>query len=206
MAGGDELRDYGLFGNNPLYDIENYMMKMEDSLNSADFVYNMMSHKGAVALPGDARSDVTVRKMFKDLGFKPDEAVERLAKMRGITDEKQIARLGDSAMEAGTAGDLYRYKEAFEGPKSSMWFAKVMDSFMASFKANVTAPFPGFHLRNLVSGQFRNLVAGNFSFQSMKQSIDILHGKEIANANRIPAVVQRWEKIRAASGHQGFQG
>jgi hypothetical protein len=76
------------------------------------------------------------------------------------------------------AKDVARLMQTFTQPDEAKAALQAIDAFTNAFKLGVTSPFPGFHVRNFISGQFNNYVAGAFSPQALKQANDLMGGKE----------------------------
>lgn len=81
---------------------------------------------------------------------------DQLARELGI-DVKDLAR---RAVPEQIAGDITRYMESFQSPKPLRGVLAAYDAALDLFRHSLTAPFPAFHARNLMSGIYYNSVAG----------------------------------------------
>jgi len=195
-----EGRKYGLFGNNPIVEAQDYFERMEDTLHRADVGMNILSYPSALRRAGTSQaSGRRLGDVLEELGYDVEPALDLLAKKRNITDPQELKSLADQHLDLKVNKDLQNWNTMFRAPEATKFFTGIMDSFMSAFKANVTAPFPGFHVRNAMSGQLRNAVAGSFSMQSFKDSIYMMMGWDIAGADKLPFVIDRWNKITSAS-------
>lgn len=111
-----------------------------------------------------------------------DDLVEKTPK--GI----DTSGLKDFYVPKDIAEELHRLEESFRTPESFKTLTgKIIDPINKLWQASVTRAFPAFHLRNLVSGQFQNWVAGVWSPKAMRQSHMIMQGRyEDAKLSELP--------------------
>lgn len=98
---------------------------------------------------------VGIQRVFRGLGMDSDRAADWFAKTFNmpINDVLQLK------INRGTAKAIQNVMQASKNPE---WFGvlgEMVDKFNRAFKGAVTLPFPGFHLRNLISGQHMNLAS-----------------------------------------------
>ncbi|QDV24777.1 hypothetical protein [Aureliella helgolandensis] len=101
----------------------------------------------------------------------------------------------------GVDGDthlaLTRRMKPFSSPDEVGYFAKGMHRFMNVFRSGLTAPWPAFHARNLLSGQVHNAMVGAKDptgkgpmayFKPLKEAYDLRNGEPIKGiAEDIPS-------------------
>lgn len=89
-------------------------------------------------------------------GLHPDRALNHLASLTGRT----VDELKKLSVPSEIANALGSAREMNSNPQ---WFGvlgDLVDRFTRMFTGGVTLPFPGFHGRNLTSGQYVNLTSG----------------------------------------------
>ena len=77
---------------------------------------------------------------------------------------------------------MLKLGRAWSAPEELAPLVSGWDKLSNLFKTWVTAPFPAFHMRNLVSGFFNQWRDDAFSLGANKQAIDILRGGLLAKA------------------------
>jgi len=202
----EETLERGLFGNFPLWDLSKYLERMEDSLNKGEFTMDVLRnplalHKNA---PPAAQAGVTIRTALMELGFDADEALKPLMRVHQpgipVTDDA-LRRFGMTPLAKEVSDDLTRFQQLFEDPGAPTLVGKFLDSLQAIFKANVTSPFPAFHVRNHVTGILRNKVGGMFSMKSYQQATAWMMGKPLKGLETNPIVQQEFAKLQRRMGH-----
>jgi len=118
---------------------------------------------------------------------------------------RQISQLKNMRIPRREAADLKRMISVLKTPQGVGKVLTVVDSVTNLFKSGVTGFWPGFHARNMMSGQLQNAITGQFSFRSIKNGWDLIHGTDISDAHTIPEVARRLaadgvEKPTAADG------
>lgn len=101
------------------------------------------------------KGGITAAKAYKALGMDPQASIAWIAKKLGVT-EKQARkfRFDPELVEA-----IQKSSEAIKSGPWREFIAKHVDQFNRMFKSGVTLPFPGFHIRNWISGQHMNLAS-----------------------------------------------
>ncbi len=180
----------GIYGNHPLIDFAwrtaNYHQAMDagKQVLTAFADPKILEHAHATTLtPGKT---VKLGKVLEDLRFDPDTAMKKIAELRGGGAE-DIAKLADTLIPEDLAKDLSRFVESFKGPRAVGDLVKVYDAFSNLFKVGVTSPWPAFHARNFLSGQFQNWLHGQFSLNSFNQAKEVAAGKN-ADVADIPVL------------------
>lgn len=198
-----ELRKLGLFGNDPLVDYKMARTAARQSIDTTRQIVETLAQPGilkpaaaAAAAAGD-KSTRSLGEVFKALGIKIGDkdggAVKAMHDLMGMAldprdPDKYIRDFAKSRIDAGLADDLLRVRKAYTSPEPVRQVMQIVDNLQNWSKSLWTTPWPAFHARNVASGQFDNWVAGTFSFGSVKKAWDMLRGKAVAGAARIPEV------------------
>lgn len=116
-----------------------------------------------------------------DQGFKA--AHLEAAKMLGI-DPADFDKFKDYGLPMDVAKDLGRIGKAWSTPESLAPVVQAWDNAVNWFKRNLTVPFPGFHVRNLMSGVFNMWrdgegAAGAISGPAGDAMMGLIRGREI---------------------------
>lgn len=99
---------------------------------------------------------VMVETAFKEAGMNPAYAMNYLAKATGMTIDQVASKQIPADVAAAIKGTL----EITKTPAWQNQIASAVDTFNGLFKRAVTLPFPSFHTRNFISGQYNNLASG----------------------------------------------
>lgn len=201
-----EARKLGLFSNNPAYDLENYIGRAMDSGNAGSLTIGILSKEKYMARGGS--EELRLANVLHRLKMDVPKSLQLIAERRGYgtLNEDQLRALGNHFVDPKVHKDLEQINHVFKGPEAAGWAGRVMDSFMNTFKANVTSPFPAFHVRNLLSGQIRNMLAGTWSWKSFKDAGKLLHGGEVEGLEKLPALQLRYKQIVETYPHLVQQG
>lgn len=104
----------------------------------------------------NTQTGIPLVQTLKEIGLNPETSIQHLAELRGTTPERLAKmRVDRDAYSAIKASREYRRLPMFMetiGPaidKATQWF-----------KNNVTVPWPNFHLRNLMGGQYNWAASG----------------------------------------------
>ena len=194
------------FGNHPLQDYGTYFERTAKLRGAADASHSLLastaidlSQPGAQAPAGSRR----VLDVLKDAGLDfqvvnspsgPLGGTAELAKRLGLTNP---AQLGNYVVPGEVAGDLTRYAKGFSQPESLNPLLKAYDYLTNLTKTFQTALWPSFHVRNLVGGQFQNLVKGGFEpghdpvtgfLKPIMDAKRLIGGEVLPDANRIASL------------------
>lgn len=198
-----------LFGNHPLSDTMTYLERTSRLRGAAEASHNLLAKTAidtatAAAPPGS----VPIRKVLEDagLGTTTIDATTGLARGGQATLLKKLAEAGlvppgtsdlaaldRFAVPAETAADLGRYMRGFTVPESVTPVIKAWDYLTNLTKAFQTAPFPGFHIRNWMSGLWQNYVVGGPGAvgRSLAAAKTLTEGGVIQGASQIPEFAAR---------------
>lgn len=165
----DQLR---LFGNHPLADSMQYFERTARLEGAAEASHNLLA-KTAIDTTATAapQGSIPIRKVLEDagLGTTPLNSLTGgqytlLKKLEqgglippGTTNLQELEKF---VVPAETAADLGRYMRGFTVPESVTPVVKAWDYLTNLTKGYQTAVFPGFHVRNWMSGMWQNWVAG----------------------------------------------
>lgn len=103
--------------------------------------------------------------------------------------------LGQFEIDGELGADLARVNKAFAAPEEVNAMTDAWDALTNLFKGNVTAPFPSFHTRNVMSAFVQNalndITDPRFSgwkkhFQHYADATQMIKGKSIEGAHEIP--------------------
>lgn len=188
------------FGNHPLQDYMSYMEKAEGLNAAAQTSHNLIGRTAIDTATGAAPvGGVPVLKAIADAGLtgpSADLALSNALAQAGhaITGPQDLARF---VVPENIAGELTRYLRGFQTPESVTPVLAGYDQLTKLFKGFQTSPFPAFHIRNLISGLWQNLVKGGFEpgmnqingFVKPIQDIKgLLAGNVVKDANAIPGL------------------
>jgi hypothetical protein len=200
-----EARARGVFGNNPMQDLNVRMQNGYESLQTAKTVLTNLADPEVMALarqstrtPGE---NVRLASLLGRLGFSGDEALAKYADLAGLpNDPRSLRQIAGTAIPRDLADDLTRHMEAFRGPRVVGEIIGVLDSVTNLWKAANTSVWPAFHTRNLGSGQFQNAVSDMFSPKSVKEADAIMRGGHV-DLRDVPIIQKMIPKnhINAAS-------
>lgn len=185
----------GIYGNHPLIDFAWRTANHEQALDAGKQMLTAFADpeilKHARATTHTPGQTVKLDQLLNELRFDSDAALQKIAGLQGhaTSDAERLATLSDTLIPKDFADDLKRYVESFKGPKAVGDLVKVYDAFSNLFKVGVTSPWPAFHARNFLSGQFQNWLHGQFSLGSFNQARDTAAGKS-ADVADIP-ILQR---------------
>lgn len=129
--------------NEPMQDLARRIETGARSQAHAESLGDLLASQRVSATEPGARSLADV---INKISLDPDVLKTKL----GATD------LAQEFIPGKIAEDVERYVRNFAGPKAATGMGKFLDQFTSMFKAHQTAPWPGFHVRNLTSGFMRN--------------------------------------------------
>lgn len=180
------------FGHNPIDEYINYVKRFSDMRARGLAAQDLLAQnflQGAADLPKGA---VPLHKAIRDAGltdtltYAPGvntaqagasaSLLNRINQALESQGKTPLASLADLYIDPKIHAELTRINRPFGGPESVGKAVGVLDYLTNLFKTHVTSYFPSFHLRNLTSGQFMNL---------MKQGLDPLG--DVAGAYRMGA-------------------
>lgn len=198
----------GFFDTNPMDDFARRMEMGERAIEGATLAKTMLidgaTSPGAVSASGQSGFQ-TMAEVIEKLKLN-DEAKAEIANALG----KSVDDLKSVRVRPEVAGDVERVMKPFIAPDEVAEWIKPLDKLTNWFRNNVTTPFPSFHGRNLISGQFQNMMIGAFSFRSLRATDDIVRGRSSKLATKIRGfsqnVDQATEQLRQEAFAQGFIG
>lgn len=186
-------RPAGLFNRSTLVDQLDYLehaAKVQWALSS---VHRMFADNDiATLVKPDQNPAYSLAQAWQDMGLE-DLGLLTLMQKRGAqfaTDPDSVAKLGDSLTQAKRMAEKIdvpqevvtaatRFMKAHTQPESVSGLLGVIDRFLSMFKGGVTIPFPAFHVRNIISGQYANWQAGQFTPKSVTKAWSLARGKPI---------------------------
>jgi len=154
--------------------LENVPGKIDQKRFGALMMHEKLSKLSRQQL--DEFLDGVASNLGKDVAdIKPDDVVKHLLDHR-ISDD--------------VAQNLDRIAVGFTTPRPVGEIVKAIDNFTNIFKGFQVAPWPAFHVRNLISGQVQNWINGTWSRDSMADAFRMLKGGSVKGAKDIQAVKQ----------------
>lgn len=190
---GGAFRETGMFANHPMQDLAVREQNFHEAFDTSKRVLTALADdklmQEAAKSPGRGKG-VPLRRLLPKLGYDTDEALTKFASLKGMaaSTPDDLKALGRIRVPTDLANDLARFHKGFTGPEAVGDIVGALDSVTNLFKAGVTTPWPAFHVRNLVSGQFQNWVSGQWSAESVKEANAILKGGDTQKLATIPVV------------------
>lgn len=118
---------------------------------------NMQAAHSVIAknLTNELEGTVSVADALAGAGLNPTAAIEHMGKTLGMAPDA-VRQMRVPEEIASAAGSVLRKQQSPE------WMTKIgkgIDSVINFYKRNLTVPFPSFHVRNLLSGQWMNMAS-----------------------------------------------
>lgn len=199
-----DVRASGLYGNHPVQDLAARLQSGYETLEVGKEVLRQLADpttlKEAFATSRTPGQATKLREVLKAVGFVPGDhnggALKKFAELNGFKNpgEKLVESIGDVPLPQDFADDLVRYVQSFKSPEAANEIVQAVDSVTNLFKGGVTAPWPAFHIRNLMSGQWQNWAAGQWSLASLREADKVMRGQS-ADLASIPAIRSELSKL-----------
>jgi hypothetical protein len=158
------------FGHDPIADLMGYHQRAIDLQFKADAAHQLLAktafERGAGALPeGAAPLTSALQKagLMSGRVSEANAASEAMAlagynkAQQALGPARPVTSLADLYVGPESMAEIGRYMRPFSSPEAAHPFLRAYDWFTNLFKTYVTAPFPGFQVRNLTSGQLANV-------------------------------------------------
>jgi len=201
----DDVRASGVFGNHPVQDLAARLQSGYETLSVGKEVLRQLADpttlREAARTTRTPGQFVKLKQVLDKIGFvSGDENGGALKKFLELTghanaDKKIIDAAGSIPVPADFADDLNRYIQSFKSPEAANEILQAVDSVTNLFKGGVTSPWPAFHVRNLMSGQWQNWAAGQWSARSMRDANSIMRGQSSADLVSIPVVRSELQRL-----------
>lgn len=199
-----DVRASGLYGNHPVQDLAARLQSGYETLEVGKEVLRQLADpttlKEAFATSRTPGQATKLREVLTAVGFVPGDhnggALKKFAELNGFKSpgEKLVESIGDVPLPQDFADDLVRYVQSFKSPEAANEIIQAVDSVTNLFKGGVTAPWPAFHIRNLMSGQWQNWAAGQWSLASLREADKVMRGQS-ADLTSIPAIRSELSKL-----------
>ncbi len=197
----DEVLKAGIYGHHPMYDLQHAFTRNQERIEVAGGLLDFLAEHPdiyrahATRMPGGrAPHAVRLEDLFKDMGLDPGRSIKRMIQIRqkragnyGPLDRHTTKRAKLWEVPGELADDIKRFYRGHDSPSRLPGW----DDLTQIWKAAQTAFWPAFHTRNLISGQFANVVAGQFDLKSVGDAYKLVRGETIEGASKIPAVRKR---------------
>ena len=216
-----------LFGNHPAFDAYNRELFSVQAINAANAIYDIAadSAKHFKDMPAGAREslfDVLQRAKLTGSGANkqmlnrlPKDMLRRFATTAQIPKEpipkgyfrgplgplSERTILSNIYIPQQTANDIVGLGRTLSDPSTLRGVDTALgafwDSWINLFKGHVTAYWPAFISRNLISGQLQNLIGGAYSlnpfardgmFHSLRDVKEVMLGRDIPDVLEIPMI------------------
>ena len=204
----EPTRASGVFGNHPMQDLAARLTSGKETMEVGKRILTQLADpdtlRQAVATSRTPGEFVPLKDVLGAIGFVPgtkDEgALKKFLTLTGQTtiDDKLINGAAQLPIPRDLAENLTRYVQGFKGPEVANEVIKAVDSVTNLFKAGVTSPWPAFAVRNLFSGQWQNLAAGQWSKKSLADANAVMRGRS-ADVLDIPIVRQELQRAGLAA-------
>jgi hypothetical protein len=201
----DEIRKEGVFGNHPLFDMSERMINHKDRITATKTILKVLAEPGVIG--ENIEGGVRVSDFFQQAKLKTGRAKQVLRDMmqkNGIDPgPMQKGKSGRTPLTAKLidpqiAEDLLVHLKGIDIPEPGNRLVQAWDSLRNLWKGTQTGPWPGFHVRNFMSGQIDNMIAGTFSPKSVKMSYQLFMGQTVKGAKDL-------EAVKAAARKAGYQ-
>jgi hypothetical protein len=141
--------------------------------SSAEALYEGIARYARPAEELDT-AGVGVNKVLQDAGLEKGPARELAAQRLGL---RAPADLEKYAVPKDLARDMTKWLKAWSTPEELSPVLSAWDKAMTMFKGWVTAPFPGFHTRNITTGLFNMWRDDALSPQALADAKELLQGR-----------------------------
>lgn len=209
---GEPLR---YFGNHPLQDRATYFERTSRLKAAGEAAHNLLAREAVDTLThGMPAGGKRILDVLKEAGLDyqvanaPVGGASYLAGKLGV----HPTALNNYAVAPEIAGELTRYFRGFSAPESLGPLMKAFDYLTNLTKTFQTAVWPAFHVRNLISGMWQNVVKGGFEpgqgpvagiLKPMMDAKRLLAGEVIPDANKIASLAHLTpQEATAALGEQ----
>lgn len=197
IVNNPEMLSNGLFTNHWLMDF--YMSQSSGwrRVNAAQAVYDILSTPGVIqrarpAIREAGEKFTTVGDIFKEMNIGREGLrilAERLGLLKNAASKKEVNAalkiVRRLAVKEDVASDISTLWSAFKVPDDISAWLKAYDSLTASFKAGVLS-FPARHMRDLMSGMWRNFERGWLDKKSFTDAHMILQGNSVVGYESLP--------------------
>lgn len=139
------------YGNDVLKNKLDYLTSLNRNTANMQAVHSVLAKN----LTNELEGTVSLADAVAGAGLDPTSAIEHMARTLGQTPEA-LRQMRVPEEIAGAAGSVLRKQQSPE------WMTKIgkgIDAVINTYKRNLTVPFPSFHVRNLLSGQWMNMAS-----------------------------------------------
>ena len=198
MGAPPETRAVGLFGNHPIIDLQRKLRTSYDQIAAADGVLDGLVDLIGQGTVGPSVPGTTVGDLLKLIGIstskKTPEGMDRMLKALGksvgpggVYTPDQYLELKNLRIPKDIADDLVHISRSASSDLTTQPILNAWDSFTAIFKAGVLTR-PARYFRDFASGQYENMLSGQFSSSSLSSALKILRGENSSHVQNIPIV------------------
>lgn len=199
----EAVLDSGVYGNHPLQDLFGRAIAFNQAAESTKRALTQLADDDVLGMAKRySRSTETVKlgDVLRGMGLKTSHGVDEAGNVLGGGALKKWLELRGQPVTAANlkaaerlplpkdfAADVMRVDSAFKGPDAVGPIIKALDDFTGLFKVGVLT-WPARYVRDLVSGQFQNWAANQWSVRSLRDAHRVLTGKGADNLAAIPII------------------
>lgn len=199
----EPTRASGVFGNHPIQDALARAVGFQQSFETAKRVLTNLADDSVLAEAAKrsrTAETVPLGKLLEGVGMLTGHSVDEAGEVLGggalrkwltlkglpvTADNMKAAK--NTPIPADFAADIARLDKAFKGPDAVGPIVKALDDFTGLFKVGVLT-WPARYVRDLVSGQFQNWAANQWSPRALKDAHRIVTGQAAEDLAGIPII------------------
>lgn len=193
METPDPLRRAGVFANMPFFDANTARLNLRDQVEVAKGVQHYLATGDVIGGTAVESGTMELGELLGQLGMgaktgKELTAIQRINATRAAQNLPSVTDKHRIPLEI--ANQILKYNDGFRTPSNVNFLVSGLDTATNLFKSGVTQLWPAYHVRNLISSQFQNMVNGWWSPGAVRDANTILRGETVRDAVQIPVV--RW--------------
>lgn len=221
------------FGHNPIEEMINYSKNFANARSKAIATQELMAKTFEPGVAGAAREGmVPIEKAIAAAGLSDkagspvfNNLIDRINQVREAAGQAPVNGLAGH-VPLNVYEDIARVAKPISGPEAINPVFRGLDWLTNLFKTHVTTYWPGFNVRNFLSGQAQNVAKGGFgTLGDVGNAYRMTQGGAIEGLQEIPAIqaalqaagrpvtaeeatkqVARWMTAHGVSGHQANMG
>jgi hypothetical protein len=183
-----------VIGRHPLEDLLSYGAKQSRVMATAEAAHDLIARTAQATAAGPAAAGgeklFTMEQALQRANLKGGQAAEYLVgRMQELgLPIQDIGELGQWKVPESTVKELGRYIKGTIPSEPTGRLMSWLDAFTNWTKASQTLPFPGFHIRNLISGQWQNVGHAGLEGLDIPGAKSFIAGNVLEGANQIPGL------------------
>lgn len=201
-----EQRRAGGFSEDVLIDLERRMKSGEQTIAAANTITGAVAKFAAKAaeatdeiVSGAPPAGLTVQQLFgKMKGMHNQRALKAAAKQAGV----KPSEFASYVVKTELAEDMSRMWKGFTAPDAVSKMGQFLDDATNYFKVGVLN-WPARYVRDFISGQFHNIVTGNYGVGTARDALRIVKGQfGDIDATKYPFVKTRLDELGLAHSQE----